>query len=179
MTLWVKWCFGHCLSISILRWGWRWLPGPAMVGRLLCWVVCSHRFILLYRSQTFCLHQSQRFYVSPYARSENNIEVFLGLSVCTSACQLSCWAKSSLMFFFQKCAQLFPHLPGSSRPRARKGAGAASKPANLRCIQAVSGWRWRWQPQQPQLPWHWRHSPGFFIFRGKKCLGQTPSFAEI
>lgn len=145
MTLWVKWCFGHCLSISILRWGWRWLPGPAMVGRLLCWVVCSHRFILLYRSQTFCLHQSQRFYVSPYARSENNIEVFLCVRLHVSSVAeqnpLSCFFSRSVLSFSRICQgplgrgrgrgqEQHPNLPTCAAYRLCLGGGGAGSPSS-------------------------------------------------
>lgn len=72
----------------------------------------------------------------------------------------------SRLSFFRACQgplgrgrgqEQHPNLPACTTYRLRLGGG---------------GWRWHWQPQQPQLPWHWRHSPGFFIFREKNARGK-------
>lgn len=107
---------------------------------------------------------------------------FLVFLVRTSIRQLCCWAKSSLRFFSQKSAQLFPCLPGSPQLWVWKGAGAASKPANLRRTQAASGWRRvaaaLAAPAAPVTMALETFSRLLHIPR-KKCSGQTPSFAEI
>lgn len=94
--------------------------------------------------------------------------IFLGLFVCTSICQLSSWAKSSLNVYFRNLLS-FCHIcqgpAGCGLGRGQEQHPNLPTCATFRLCLGGGGCL-------PQLPWHWRHSPGFFIFLQKNAWGK-------
>lgn len=91
-----------------------------------------------------------------------------------SECQLSCWAKFSSVFFLRSLLRIFHacQCPLSFR----RGRWQRQHPNLLTRVTYRLWWSVTAAPATPtlpQLPWHWRHSPGFLFWKKNLCGANT------